>query len=186
MSTRAPKGFCGRCGGTREPYKDCAPCRRERERERYATDEAYRADKIRRATANYAADPEPHKARERVRQATPEYRAKERERGNARYAAWRLKWLERLGGVCVECGATDDLHFDHIDWREKRFNVAIRWRIKDELMAEEMLRCQLLCVTHHRLKTVGDMRSMRKLGFPLSKTSSVSNSSPGSETSSTT
>lgn len=180
------RGFCGRCGLPREPYTDCLPCRRERERERYATDPAFRAEKIRRAGDAYAADPEPHKERQRQARLSEEYRAKERDRGNARYAAWRLKWLERLGGVCVECGATEDLHFDHIDWREKRFDVAIRWRIKDELMAEEMLRCQLLCVTHHRLKTVGDMRSMRKLGFPLSKTSSVSNSSPGSGTSLTT
>ena len=58
--------------------------------------------------------------------------------------------LAYLGGVCVVCGTTDDLEFDHIDPETKSFTIGSRiaqtpWsNLKDELD-----KCQLLCNTHH-------------------------------------
>ena len=59
---------------------------------------------------------------------------------------WRRQQLvAMLGGVCVRCGATEDLEFDHIDPATKRFAVGSSMsRAWDELV-EEALKCQLLC-----------------------------------------
>jgi 5-methylcytosine-specific restriction endonuclease McrA len=41
----------------------------------------------------------------------------------ARYHRLRMKGIEMLGGVCVNCASTDDLQFDHIDPSSKSFTV---------------------------------------------------------------
>ena len=62
-----------------------------------------------------------------------------------------------LGGQCVQCGATERLQFDHIDPRDKRFEIADRlaqyaW---PRLMVE-LSKCQLLCERCHIAKGKAD------------------------------
>ncbi len=63
-----------------------------------------------------------------------------------------------LGGVCVECGTTKDLEFDHIDRATKSFEVrrAFRSMARDKLIPE-LDKCQLLCGPHHSAKTSAEM-----------------------------
>ncbi len=42
----------------------------------------------------------------------------------ARYHRRRGEWVERLGGVCVDCGTNEGLEFDHDDPALKTVNVA--------------------------------------------------------------
>ena len=67
------------------------------------------------------------------------------------YASRRLKGIELLGGKCAQCGATEDLEFDHIDPATKATHRVWSWswvRINGELA-----KCQLLCVPCHFEKT---------------------------------
>ena len=78
--------------------------------------------------------------------------AKNKERKRHR----RAQLIEMLGGICVRCGTTEDLEFDHIDSSTKRFvvcsNLARPW---DDLV-DEALRCQLLCKPCHQAKGAED------------------------------
>ena len=66
----------------------------------------------------------------------------------------RQKIKDYLGGKCVGCGTTENLQFDHIDRKQKKFtiskNVCMAW---DKLTAEAD-KCQLLCKNCHELKTL--------------------------------
>ena len=67
--------------------------------------------------------------------------------------------LEMLGGKCVRCGAEgDDLHIDHIDPRTKSFDVARALERSDGVIRAEIQKCQLLCPSCHRVKTMEDLR----------------------------
>tara|TARA_B100000131_G_C17801676_1_gene485799 strand:+ start:105 stop:560 length:456 start_codon:yes stop_codon:yes gene_type:complete len=60
-----------------------------------------------------------------------------------------------LGGKCVVCGTTERLEFDHIDPKNKLFNItryATGGKPKDVFM-EELKKCQLLCYSCHKNKT---------------------------------
>jgi 5-methylcytosine-specific restriction endonuclease McrA len=67
----------------------------------------------------------------------------------ARKHARRARLIEMLGGQCVRCGATDNLHFDHINPATKRFSVGSDMSRAWELLVEEALKCQLLCPPCH-------------------------------------
>lgn len=64
----------------------------------------------------------------------------------------RLAWAKAyLGGVCVRCGTTEDLQFDHIvpGSRVRTISTATNWSMKR--FKEEVDKCQLLCpVCHHQ------------------------------------
>jgi len=68
-----------------------------------------------------------------------------------RYQQNRQKCLDRLGGKCVECGATEYLQFDHINPSEKSYNITNNLHRKD--LDEELKKCQLLCWDCHMEKT---------------------------------
>jgi len=74
-----------------------------------------------------------------------------------RYQQNRQKCLDRLGGKCVECGATEYLQFDHINPLEKSFTIASNFHRKD--LDEELDKCQLLCWDCHMEKTKNDWLS---------------------------
>jgi hypothetical protein len=69
----------------------------------------------------------------------------------AYYFKRRQKIINYLGGKCVKCGATQNLHFDHIDKKEKSFNLSSNLTL--ESIKDEIDKCQLLCEKHHLEKT---------------------------------
>lgn len=73
-----------------------------------------------------------------------------------RYQQRRQTAIAQLGGKCAECGATEELEFDHIDPAAKSFNLWKRSGITEERFQAELAKCQLLCPTHHKQKTLRD------------------------------
>lgn len=70
----------------------------------------------------------------------------------------RRAWaLERLGGVCVVCGCSDRLEFDHIDPSSKLFSVSQGYMKAFTLLEAEVAKCQLLCRPCHSKKTWGQI-----------------------------
>jgi hypothetical protein len=61
----------------------------------------------------------------------------------------RAKLIEMLGGRCVRCGATEKLHFDHIDPSTKTFAVGSDLSRAWDVLVEEALKTQLLCPPCH-------------------------------------
>lgn len=66
----------------------------------------------------------------------------------------KLECIAYLGGMCVRCGTTDDLEFDHINAEEKSFDITSCMNRRWEVLVQELDKCQLLCHFHHREKTV--------------------------------
>ncbi len=75
--------------------------------------------------------------------------------------AWKKRYyqalsesIEKLGGKCVKCGATERLEFDHIDPKNKSFEITRKFLMGDkEKFQEELDKCQLLCYDCHLEKT---------------------------------
>lgn len=74
-------------------------------------------------------------------------------KGKAHYLKRKEYALNYLGGRCVVCSTKDNLQFDHIDPSTKVNNAT--WFLTKSLMRlhEELAKCQLLCVEHHKEKT---------------------------------
>ena len=66
-----------------------------------------------------------------------------------RYHERRNEFLEMLGGMCVECGTTENLEFDHIDPSTKTMNMGRMLNVSKQRALEELKLCQLLCKEHH-------------------------------------
>ena len=83
------------------------------------------------------------------------------------YARNRKNLLkEKMGGKCVQCGATEHLQFDHINPSEKLYNISNNFFRQD--IDEEIAKCQLLCSRCHLEKTKNDWSSgvlMEKRGY---------------------
>lgn len=83
-----------------------------------------------------------------------------------RYRLFMDDLIVRFGSVCVHCGATERLQFDHVDWRTKYFSIATNWAMKDRNAFElELLKCQLLCSPCHDTKTESDKQEMGLTGY---------------------
>ena len=106
------------------------------EKERYATDEAYR-EKVK--AKNRASAKKHREART----------AAQRERRNKR----REELRQYLGGCCEGCGTTDNLQFDHIDRTKKSFNIGKCLDYGWDKLVEEADKCRLLCGRCHEIKT---------------------------------
>lgn len=61
--------------------------------------------------------------------------------------------IEILGGRCVVCGATERLQFHHINKEEKLFNISKGLMHPYDIFLEEVLKCQLLCISCHARET---------------------------------
>jgi 5-methylcytosine-specific restriction endonuclease McrA len=72
--------------------------------------------------------------------------------------------LEYLGGCCVKCGSTERLEFDHIDPATKSFELSRFWICTWEHLLPELKKCQLLCKSCHRLKTITEDGKLGMLG----------------------
>lgn len=75
----------------------------------------------------------------------------------ARYRQRRADALTYLGNKCSQCDSKIRLEFDHIDPREKKFEIAKMWSVAKEDFWEEVRKCQLLCKKCHQKKTLKDL-----------------------------
>lgn len=75
-----------------------------------------------------------------------------------RWEKRRLAAIEHLGGVCVRCGTTQFLEFDHIDRKTKIMTVARAASRNENFFWTEVNKCQLLCHPCHLEKTAEDFR----------------------------
>lgn len=91
---------------------------------------------------------------EHVGKYDPEY---QRNYQREKYHRWMMEAREQLGGQCIICGRTEDLEFDHIDPATKLFTLGQR-RVRREVFDAEVMKCQLLCIEHHREKTAREQR----------------------------
>jgi 5-methylcytosine-specific restriction endonuclease McrA len=69
------------------------------------------------------------------------------------YRDRRTEWLIKLGGRCVECGSTDDLHLDHKDPSSKLLELGKQWALEKSVVDTEVEKCQILCSSCHRVKS---------------------------------
>lgn len=78
------------------------------------------------------------------------------------YSQKKQELFDLLGGKCVQCGALNNLEFDHINWRTKEFTIGNAWGIKDkEKLRRELNKCQLLCRSCHKVKTAQDQKEQK-------------------------
>ena len=71
-----------------------------------------------------------------------------------RYFKVREKILILLGGKCSLCDSTENLEIDHIDYKEKKFNIAKFHSVTEEKLLEEVAKCRLLCADCHHKKSI--------------------------------
>lgn len=69
------------------------------------------------------------------------------------YHEKRKKLVQALGGRCCLCGSVDNLEFDHIDSRSKRFGISAYVQRGDKTLLPELTKCQLLCHDCHVKKS---------------------------------
>lgn len=75
-----------------------------------------------------------------------------------RYRRTMAKLQQDLGGICVKCGSSGPLQFDHRDPSTKSFDIAEGVATKGmPAVLEELKKCQLLCQDCHSEKTVIDV-----------------------------
>jgi hypothetical protein len=70
-----------------------------------------------------------------------------------RYHERRAEWIAKLGGVCIDCGSSENLQFDHADASTKSFDVSRAMTHTTKIEAE-LAKCVLRCRACHRRKTV--------------------------------
>lgn len=80
----------------------------------------------------------------------------------------RIKLLAMLGGGCVDCGATENLDFNHIEPAEKSFEIASGLYKNWDLLVAEAEKCDLRCKLHHleetrRQRAAGKIRTRKGL-----------------------
>lgn len=86
------------------------------------------------------------------RMAAKKRRAATNARAESRRVERRKRAITELGGKCVECGAAESLHFDHINPADKEYHISQIWH-REAVLVTELKKCQLLCAEHHREKT---------------------------------
>lgn len=80
-----------------------------------------------------------------------------------RYHKRRALLIEQLGGVCVRCGSTDRLEFDHTEKPTKSFSISkFLASASMKKIMEELTKIQLLCNPHHieKSRECGDYTSL--------------------------
>ena len=90
-----------------------------------------------------------------------------REYQRNRYEERRTQAVEILGGVCVDCGTTDNLEFDHVDPSTKEFAIGDMFsKYSWEKIEQELIKCVLRCKPCHGIKSLsnGDIYSVEHGG----------------------
>lgn len=72
-----------------------------------------------------------------------------------RYRREKQALIERLGGACAICGATENLEFDHKKRGDKKF--CITGELHSRELDSELEKCQLLCHDCHWEKTLKEL-----------------------------
>lgn len=80
------------------------------------------------------------------------------------YAIKMQRWKQLLGGQCEACKSVDALEFDHVNPKDKVFAIADGWSLAEDVVLEELKKCQLLCKDCHKIKTDTASRKKRKHG----------------------
>jgi 5-methylcytosine-specific restriction endonuclease McrA len=97
------------------------------------------------------------------------YTKEERNEYQKKYRLDRKKyWMSLLCNKCSNCGSVDNLEFDHIDRKTKKFPISMMYDKKEKEVIEELKKCQLLCDVCHKEKTKkewdnGTIKPWRKL-----------------------
>ena len=71
-----------------------------------------------------------------------------------RYYRIRQEAIERLGGKCVKCGSKERLQFDHINPKNKKYEVSLLLSLPLKEFWKEIKKCQVLCRECHSIKTI--------------------------------
>lgn len=79
--------------------------------------------------------------------------ARDYELRKKRRAERRAKFVSLLGGKCKRCGSKKNLHFDHINKKDKTLDIAHSIDTKEDILLNEIKKCQLLCKDCHLNKT---------------------------------
>lgn len=79
-----------------------------------------------------------------------------------KYHELRSKWISEMGGKCVKCGSTSKLEFDHINPKEKLYNIAKIWHQHGKVTLE-LKKCQLLCNVCHLEKTKSEFPKVERV-----------------------
>jgi 5-methylcytosine-specific restriction endonuclease McrA len=79
-----------------------------------------------------------------------------------RRKARRAKFIELLGGKCVNCGSTENLQFDHANAKKKEFDINQVKDGKEEIILKELKKCVLLCPECHLDKTKANKEHINK------------------------
>lgn len=69
-----------------------------------------------------------------------------RERYRQRMAAFKIEF----GGACARCGDTETLEFHHCDPGDKLESISVLCNKADEVVREELKKCELLCRSCHQ------------------------------------
>lgn len=71
----------------------------------------------------------------------------------------RAEAIAFMGGVCCTpgCGERNDLQFDHVDRKWKRYSISSVPSAAEHRFWSELMACQLLCPPCHRVKTSEEM-----------------------------
>lgn len=88
---------------------------------------------------------------------------KKREYQRSWMLAKRLAYIAEMGGACVKCGSVDKLEIDHIDRSTKSVNPKELWSRREEVIREELAKCQILCKSCHQKKTSAERIAARNL-----------------------
>lgn len=85
------------------------------------------------------------------------------------YHTKREELIKLLGGICVKCGSTENLHFDHIDPQSRSFKIGRLLNYSSEELAKEVKKCQLLCRKCHgeKSKKEGSLTRNRQKGSEI-------------------
>jgi len=66
----------------------------------------------------------------------------------------RAKGIKYLGGKCINCGATEQLEFDHIKRSSKAHQISWILGCSWDMLKIELDKCQLLCKPCHIKKSI--------------------------------
>tara|TARA_B100001094_G_scaffold74448_1_gene70756 strand:- start:241 stop:699 length:459 start_codon:yes stop_codon:yes gene_type:complete len=91
---------------------------------------------------------------EKIKEYRAEHSEEKKDYLKKRYYETLSECKEKLGGECVKCGVKERLEFDHIQPKNKSFEITRKLLMSDRKKFEEELnKCQLLCYDCHLEKT---------------------------------